>query len=157
MCPPSRAGSAAESAACRLLRCAACAAWKRIPSPTPGPNVMDVCFLCPSCERPARVRLGAATDWQCQGCEHRQHIEAAPPELPCCVLCGDHELYKKKDFPHWLGMTILVVACVSSVYTYFWYDKWLTWAILIGSAVIDGGLYLMVVDAVVCYRCTGHS
>jgi hypothetical protein len=117
---------------------------------------MDVCFSCPTCERPARVRVGTATDWQCHGCEHRQHIDAAAPALPCCVLCGNHELYKKKDFPHWLGMTILVVACVSSVYTYFWYDKWLTWAILIGSAVVDGGLYLMVGDAVVCYRCDSH-
>jgi hypothetical protein len=68
-------------------------------------------------------------------------------------VCGTHELYKKKDFPHWLGMTILVTACLASVYTYLWYDKWLTWAILIGSAIIDGVLYLSVGDAVVCYRC----
>jgi uncharacterized protein (DUF983 family) len=117
---------------------------------------LDVCFICSICERPARIRAGVATDWQCPGCENRQHIEAATAALPCCVLCGNHELYKKKDFPHWLGMTILVVACVSSVYTYLWYEKWLTWAILIGSAIIDGGLYLLVGDAVVCYRCDAH-
>src|SRR5579864_2193386 len=117
---------------------------------------MDVCFTCPICERPARASVGTPLDWQCPGCEHRQHIDSAPPNLSRCVVCGNAELYKKKDFPHWLGMAILVAACVASVYTYFWYDKWLTWAILIGSAIIDGGLYLMVGDAVVCYRCGAH-
>jgi hypothetical protein len=92
-------------------------------------------------------------DWQCAGCEHRQHLEQVDPALPRCLVCGNPELYKKKDFPHWLGMTILVVACVASVYTYLWYDKWMTWAILIGSAVIDGVLYLSVGDAVMCYLC----
>jgi hypothetical protein len=114
---------------------------------------VDVSFSCPTCERPARVNANAATDWQCPGCDHRQHLDAATTALSACVVCGNPELYKKKDFPHWLGMTILVVACIASVYTYFWYDKWLTWAILIGSAIIDGVLYLSVGDAVVCYRC----
>ncbi len=117
---------------------------------------MHVCFSCPSCERPVRADVTAAIDWQCPGCEHRQHLDAAAPGLPRCVVCGNPELYKKKDFPHWLGMTILVSACVASCYTVFWYDKWLTFAILIGSAAIDGVLYLSVGDAVVCYRCDAH-
>ena len=32
-----------------------------------------------------------------------------------CRVCGNRELYKKKDFPHWLGMTILAVACLASL------------------------------------------
>jgi hypothetical protein len=117
---------------------------------------LNVYFTCPSCDRPAQVGVRTSTDWQCPACDHRQQIDAAEPTLPCCVICGNPELYKKKDFPHWLGMTILVVACVASAYTYLWYDKWLTWAILIGSAIIDGALYLSVGDAVVCYRCNAH-
>jgi hypothetical protein len=117
---------------------------------------VDVCFACPVCERPARVGVGQPVEWQCRGCEHRLHLDAAAPTLPTCVVCGNCELYKKKDFPHWLGMTILVVACVASVFTYGWYEKWLTWAILIGSAAFDGILYLLVGDAVVCYRCGAH-
>jgi hypothetical protein len=117
---------------------------------------VDIRFACPSCDRPARVRGDEATDWQCQACNHCLHLAAADPALPRCALCGNHELYKKKDFPHWLGMAVLVGACIASVYTYFWYEKWLTWAILIGSAMVDGALYLMVGDAVVCYRCEAH-
>jgi hypothetical protein len=73
-----------------------------------------------------------------------------------CVLCGNHELYRKKDFPHTLGMTILVVACATSFVTYLYYEFWLTWAILLGTALFDGVLYLLVGDVIVCYRCQAH-
>ncbi len=76
--------------------------------------------------------------------------------LPACPLCGNHELYKKKDFPHGLGLVILTLACLASLFTYGWYEKWLTWALLIGSAGVDGCLYFWVGDAIVCYRCLAH-
>jgi len=53
-------------------------------------------------------------------------------------------------------MGILVLACLASTVTYWLYDKWLTWAILIGSALFDGLLYLWVKDVIVCYRCQAH-
>lgn len=95
-------------------------------------------------------------DWQCAHCDHRLRVETPDAELTTCVLCGNPELYKKKDFPHWLGMTILIVACLASVVTYAVYAKWWTWGILLGSAMIDGVLYLCVGDAIVCYRCNAH-
>ena len=119
-------------------------------------RTVDVAFACPVCERPARANVDRGADWHCPGCGHGQPLKAIDPAVTECVVCGCHELYKKKDFPHWVGMTILVTACLASVYTYFWYEKWLTWAILIGSAIVDGVLYLMVGDAVVCYRCEAH-
>jgi hypothetical protein len=65
-------------------------------------------------------------------------------------------LYKRKDFPHGLGLAVLTAACLVSFVTYGLYHKWLTWAILIGTALFDGLLYLWVGDAVVCYRCGAH-
>jgi hypothetical protein len=73
--------------------------------------------------------------------------------LTQCAVCGNHELYRKKDFPHVLGMTILVIACLATVVTHWRYQQWWTWAILIGSAAFDTLLYLFVGDVVVCYRC----
>jgi DNA-directed RNA polymerase subunit RPC12/RpoP len=119
----------------------------------PPELVVIVRFLCPACEQPARARLDQAHDWQCPHCDHRLQLPAADPALPACAVCGNRQLYKEKDFPHWLGMTILVGACVASAFTYAWYEKWLTWAILLGSAAFDGLLYFLVGDAVVCYRC----
>jgi hypothetical protein len=117
---------------------------------------VNVCFACPECDREARLDLSQASDWQCAGCDHRIHWEAGDPALPRCGLCGTAELYKKKDFPHWLGMSILSGACVLSAITYWFYEPVWTWIILIGSAAFDGFLYLWVGDAVVCYCCNAH-
>jgi len=119
---------------------------------------VNIQFACPVCERPARLTCPGPSSWQCPGCDHLLSVqpEVADGRVEACAICGNHELYKKKDFPHWLGLTILTVACAASVLTYGWYYKWLTWAILIGSALIDGVMYLLVGDVVVCYRCQAH-
>lgn len=117
---------------------------------------MNVTFACPECGQPARVALSASRDWRCPGCDHLLRLEAPEGPLHRCVVCDNAELYKKKDFPHWLGLTILTVACVGSIIPYWLYMQWLTWTILIGSALFDGLLYLWVGDVVVCYRCQAH-
>jgi hypothetical protein len=107
------------------------------------------------CEQPSRIDVPGHPEWQCPSCDHRLHL-SADAALPVCAVCGNGELYKKKDFPHGLGMGILVLACLASTVTYWLYAKWLTWTILIGSAAFDGLLYLWVKDVIVCYRCHAH-
>jgi hypothetical protein len=80
----------------------------------------------------------------------------AHPALNACLICGNGELYKKKGFPHWLGLSILAAACVSFLVLNGIYQQWWAWAILLGSAVFDGLLYWCVPDVVVCYRCGAH-
>ena len=82
---------------------------------------MKVRFACPVCDYPNRLDLAEARDWQCTSCEHRQRVEKPDAGLCACVVCGNDKLYKKKDFPHWLGMSLLVGACLLSVFTYGWY------------------------------------
>jgi predicted RNA-binding Zn-ribbon protein involved in translation (DUF1610 family) len=104
----------------------------------------------------AAATVSEPNEWTCSGCGHHIHLAEAKKMLPACVLCGNHEIYKKKDFPHWLGMTILIVAVVLSTVTYYNYEKWWSWSFLIGSAIIDGVMYLLVGDVLVCYRCDAH-
>lgn len=119
---------------------------------------MNIRFDCPSCERPARLELPAPPSWQCPQCDHAVSLPPAPAieSLETCAICGNTELYKKKDFPHWLGMSILVGACAAFLVVNAYRYQWLAWAILLGSAVFDGLLYLCVGDATVCYRCGAH-
>ena len=119
---------------------------------------MNVQFACPDCQHVARLNLLQTTDWQCPRCDSlaRIPIWAAENGLHECALCGNGELYKKKDFPHWLGLTILTAACLGSILPYGLYHQWWTWLILIGSAAFDGLLYLWVGDVIVCYRCNAH-
>jgi hypothetical protein len=120
---------------------------------------VDIRFPCPACDYPAgRLDTPGKVEWQCPRCDHFVRVAGAEPDpaLQTCALCGNGELYKKKDFPHGLGMAILAIACLTSTLTYGLYHKWWTWTILIGSAAFDGLLYLWVKDAVVCYRCNAH-
>ena len=117
---------------------------------------MKVLFRCPECDAPGGISLDQAADWHCSNCPHHQQFLPATADLHACAVCGNHELYKQKDFPHRLGLIVLITAFVASVFTYGWYEKWLTWAILIGTAIFDGTLYLWVGDALVCYRCHAH-
>ncbi len=117
---------------------------------------MNIRFECPSCEYPGRLATTNGTEWQCPRCDRLLRLQEVDAALPACTVCGNGELYKKKDFPHSLGMAILVAACLASTLTYWMYDKWLTWAILLGSAGFDGLLYLWVKDVIVCYRCGAH-
>jgi hypothetical protein len=116
-------------------------------------------FPCPACDYPAgRLDSARTSEWHCPQCDHIVRLTGGEPDaaLHACALCGNAELYKKKDFPHGLGMGILALACLASTLTYWLYSKYWTWAILIGSAAFDGLLYLWVKDVVVCYRCNAH-
>jgi hypothetical protein len=119
---------------------------------------LNIRFACPVCERPARVAMPAPPSWQCPGCDHTLTLPApaAITALDTCAICGNAELYKKKDFPHWLGMSILVGACAAFLVVNAYRYHTLAWAILLGSALFDGLLYAWVGDVTVCYRCDAH-
>jgi hypothetical protein len=120
---------------------------------------VNVRFACPACDAPARFDLPGPNPWTCSACGHAVERPADPARsngtLDCCALCGNAELYRQKDFPQWLGMLILTGACVSFfVLAVIFYQYYLAWAVLLGSAAIDGLLYYGIVgDVVLCYRC----
>jgi hypothetical protein len=70
-----------------------------------------------------------------------------------CARCGGSELYRQKDFPQWLGMTLLTIACFLFFVFAVSYQYAIAWLILLGSAAVDGLIYLIVGDVVNCYRC----
>lgn len=117
--------------------------------------MVHVRFACPGCAQEIRMHRPGPAEWQCSGCDQLLRLPAAlaGAELAACPLCGNAELYKKKDFPHWLGLTILTIACAAFFVAQNLYHPWIAWSVLIGSALLDGGLYLWVGDAIVCYRC----
>lgn len=126
---------------------------------------MNVRFLCPSCESHGGVDVPAREPWRCPSCDHvlvlgEPSVTNAEQGLTVhsCVACGNAELYKMKGFPHWLGMSILVLAIAGFLVLNWLRLQWWAWGVLLASAAIDGGLYLLVKDVVVCYRCGGvHS
>jgi len=116
---------------------------------------LNIRFACPVCDAPGYAEQPGDPEWRCPSCDHVVALAAAPAGRPlaCCAVCGTRDLYRKKDFPHGLGMAILVLASLATVVTYWLYHQWLTWGILLGTALFDALLYLGVGDVVVCYRC----
>jgi len=117
---------------------------------------MKLSFTCPKCDSACQIVRPGLNDWQCPNCSTKQILPAAQSHdggLKCCAYCGNEQLYRKKDFPHWLGMTLLTVACALFFIFAVRYQYAIAWGILLGSAAIDGLLYLYVGDVVVCYRC----
>jgi hypothetical protein len=123
---------------------------------------MNLRFICPTCEQPGQLDTAQGQEWSCPKCSHSFALHLSPqdglaePSLSSCPVCGNEELYKKKGFPHWLGLTILTVACLAFLLFHSWYLPYWAWAILLGSALFDGVLYVCVADVLVCYRCGTH-
>jgi hypothetical protein len=120
---------------------------------------MIVRFDCPTCGQPGRLDTTRQREWQCPACDHFLRTTDTAQDsgmTHACAICGNTELYKKKGFPHWLGLTILGAACFSFLVLNLMYLQWWAWAILLGSAVFDGLLFLRVPDVVVCYRCNAY-
>lgn len=117
---------------------------------------MNVRFACPACEAPHQVELPLPPEWQCH-CGHARVLTlpnlAGDGKLKACVACGNAELYRQKNFPQWLGLSLLALACSAFFILSGLYLKELAWAILLGSAAFDLALYLIVGDVIICYRC----
>jgi len=118
---------------------------------------MNVTFRCPCCKQPRRTDVadedGVLT---CPACDTRIEI---PPnareggELRRCLVCPSTDLYVRKDFPQRLGVAIVALGVVGSSIAWGYSLPILTFAILFATALVDVVLYLVMPDAVMCYRC----
>ena len=119
---------------------------------------MELTFACPGCGLVGRVpALETADRAVCRGCGTVQplHEEAiAQSRLEACPCCLTTDLYVQKDFPQWLGLLIVITQFAIS--TVFWYYEMViaTFAVLLGSALLDWALYPRVPDVTICYRCS---
>jgi|SRR6185295_12642701 len=65
-----------------------------------------------------------------------------------CGICDGKEFYRQKDFNTKLGLWILAVIVLAALI----FNKWL-FPILVGGAILDGLLYFLLGDIVICYKC----
>ncbi|MEZ6120430.1 MAG: hypothetical protein R3C28_28180 [Pirellulaceae bacterium] len=75
-------------------------------------------------------------------------------DLDQCLICGDKDLFVRKDFPQRLGVGIVVIGFAASIVA--WQLRWIitTYAILFVTALIDLFLYYFITGTVLeCYRC----
>ncbi|GDY08660.1 MAG: hypothetical protein DWI21_15800 [Planctomycetota bacterium] len=118
---------------------------------------MWIVFECPSCHVTGVSEVVAQTEQlRCSQCSWQRPVaeaNRAASEPVNCVVCGCEDLWRQKDFPQRLGPVIVGIEVLVS--TYFWWmmmpKSWL--GVLLLFALVDGVLYTLLRDVLVCYRC----
>jgi hypothetical protein len=118
---------------------------------------MNLTYSCPNCDQ--GVRLGVSASDNRIECPHCQHAVSIPKgalegeQVHRCLVCPSTDLFVRKDFPQRLGVAIVTIGIVGSCITWAMSEITATFAILFATAIIDVVLYLVVPDALMCYRC----
>lgn len=118
---------------------------------------MNLTFECPSCRARQRAELaGEHATVSCASCSDELQLRPGAVEGPLlkeCLVCGTQDMYVQKDFPHRLGISIVIVGVVLS--SIAWWQYWYPTAlgILLATALLDLCLYYSIGDVLVCYRC----
>ena len=124
---------------------------------------MEMTYECPGCGRVDRVaHLETAATVACPSCGKGRDLSADAvergavdglPALRACPWCSTEDLYLQKDFPHGLGLGIVVAGFVVSSVFWFYYRPVPALLVLLATAAMDLVLYYLVPDVTICYRC----
>ena len=107
-----------------------------------------------------RCRCGAeaSADLDGRGRCARCGTETALPVSPSlalarvvdrCAACDGEQLYVQRDFNQKAGLAIVAVGALLAPFTPYY-------ASLFAAALLDAGLYALVPEITVCYRCHAH-
>ena len=121
---------------------------------------MNITYRCPRCEHTVRSPIAEAdADVVCPQCEHAIGIPPGAMDdqmLNRCLVCPSKELFVRKNFPQRLGVSIVVLGFAISCVTWYYELVIATFAVLFATAGIDVLLYLLMGNALQCYRCQAH-
>ncbi|MCA9080079.1 MAG: hypothetical protein KDA58_05940 [Planctomycetaceae bacterium] len=117
---------------------------------------MKLSYRCPQCEQPhIGQQLADASSLNCE-CGWSRTIPAdlmhdgRPTQ---CVVCGNADLWRQKNFPQGWGVLIVTIgAIISSIFYAYYQPLWAMGTLMI-VALLDMGLYIWMPDVLVCYRC----
>ena len=119
---------------------------------------MNVTYRCTDCGGTTRSEVRPEVELlECLHCNGkiRMAVSSAEDLGRRCVVCPSTELFVRKDFSQRLGVTIIVLGFVASSIAWAYHQSVLSLAILVGTALLDAGLYLVTGNVLTCYRC--HS
>ncbi len=123
----------------------------------PTESIVNITYACPSCEQGVRIHFDAeAPELDCPHCQGKIAIPSEAIEgnqIKRCLVCPSTDLYVRKDFPQRLGVALVVTGILGSSIAWYYTDVLWTFGILFATALIDVALYLVVGDALMCYRC----
>jgi hypothetical protein len=117
---------------------------------------MELTFECPECATSCRLRgvqSSPAAACACGFSRPLQPAVCAAGQLDACPFCATEDLYVQKDFPHALGLAIVVAGFGASTVFWYFYRPISALGALLATAALDVVLYYLVPDVTICYRC----
>lgn len=113
---------------------------------------MKVRFACPRCDAVMSTEVQAdTTSLECPACHWSRNFDS--PTSKRCLACGCGDLWRQKDFPQGIGLTLVVVAGILSTIAWANHYPALAIGILMGFALFDLLLFAWMPDVLKCYRC----
>jgi DNA-directed RNA polymerase subunit RPC12/RpoP len=112
----------------------------------------EIAFRCPRCAREATAGLdGQGT---CRACGERPVLEVKAalgegPVVEHCPACRGRQLYVQRDFNQKVGLAVVILGALFAPFTRFYWS-------LVLAVLVDAGLYLLLPEITVCYRCHAH-
>lgn len=115
---------------------------------------MQLTFHCPGCAQLNRTGdIATPGTLQCAHCDWSRALPPAEEPLAQCLVCGNHDLWRQKDFPQSLGLALVAAgAILSSIAWYFHWPK-TALGLLMAFALADMLVFMLMQDVLVCYRC----
>lgn len=118
---------------------------------------MRITYQCPVCELSNREEVvsGGRTiacprgDWS-RGVPVEDVEDGRPVR---CLVCGCEDLWRQKDFPPQVGLTMVGLGALLSTIAWSFYLPLVAIGILMAFALADLLLYVLMPDVLVCYRC----
>ena len=112
----------------------------------------EIAFACPACGNEAVAGVDGVGS--CGSCATVPRLEIpdalkATHVVESCPACGNALLYVQRDFNQKVGLGVVIVGAALAPFTPFY-------ASLFVAAAIDAGLYALLPDVTVCYRCQAH-
>lgn len=112
----------------------------------------EIAFRCPACGGEATA--GLEGHGRCASCGAATDLPV-PPALretrvvEVCPACQGKSFYVQRDFNQKVGLGIVVIGGILAPFTPFYSS-------LIVAALVDAGLYLVLPEITICYRCLAH-
>jgi hypothetical protein len=139
-----------------------CGSLSGIRAPSFCDNLMQISFCCPSCGKHSRSQsCGSERTVRCTECDWNRAAaedDLTEEEPRVCLVCGNPDLWRQKDFSQRLGVLIVILGAVLSSIAWAWHMPLTALGTLMVFALVDLVLFLVMPDVLVCYRCrTRHS
>ena len=69
-----------------------------------------------------------------------------------CIACGEYRLFRQKDFNRTVGVGVVAGSAILSL-ALLPFSPLLAYVVLFTLALVDLGLYRILPEVVICYRC----